>query len=48
MGGMDWDGLPLVCEMLGITDVEALIWRMQVIKNYKPTENQNEPGITVD
>jgi hypothetical protein len=48
MGGIDWAGLPIVVEMLGIHDPESLIARLQVIRAYKPTENQNEPGITVD
>lgn len=48
MGGMDWAGLPLVCEMLGVTDAEALIGRMQVIRNYKPNENQDGTRATFD
>ena len=48
MGGMDWAGLPLVCELLGVTDAEALIGRMQVIRNYKPNENQDGTGATFD
>jgi hypothetical protein len=48
MGGMDWAGLPLVCEMLGVTDAEALICRMQVIRNYKPNENQDGTRATFD
>jgi hypothetical protein len=42
MGGWDWAGLPLVCELLGVQDPEALIARLQVIKQHKP--DQAEPG----
>lgn len=48
MGGMDWAGLPLVCELLGVTDAEALIGRMQVIRNYNVKENQDGTGATFD
>ena len=48
MGGIDWAGLPIVIEMLGIHDPESLIARMQVIRSYKPTENQDEHRIPVD
>lgn len=36
MGSFDWAGLPAVCELLGIADVELLIHRLQVIKHHKP------------
>lgn len=36
MGGMDWAGLPLACELFGVTDVEALLQRLLVIKTHNP------------
>lgn len=36
MGGFDWQGLPIVCTMLGVRDVEMLIERLLVIKTHKP------------
>lgn len=36
MGGLDWAGLPLAVALLGITDVEGLLHRLQVIKQHKP------------
>lgn len=38
MGGLDWAGLPAVLAYLGITDVDGLIHRLQVIKLHKPPE----------
>lgn len=37
-GGIDWAGLPFVVELLGISDVEALIHRLKVIKAHRPPE----------
>ncbi len=36
MGGLDWTGLPVVAELLGITDLEALIDDLLVIKSHRP------------
>lgn len=38
MGGIDWAGLPLAVEWLGVTDVDGLIHRLQVIKAHKPPD----------
>ena len=38
MGGIDWAGLPVVVELLGITDPAAVINRLQVIKSYRPEQ----------
>lgn len=38
-GGIDWAGLPVVSELLGVQDHEALLWRLQVIKRHKPQRN---------
>lgn len=33
MGGeIDWAGLPIVCELLGVTDVAKLVRQMTVIR----------------
>lgn len=38
-GGLDFAGLPLVCEWLGVNDVAALLQRLVVIKTWrKPSE----------
>lgn len=39
MGGLDWSGLPLAVALLGITDVEGLLHRLQVIKQHRPPDN---------
>lgn len=36
MGGIDWSGLPLVCALLGVRDVELLVERLLVIKTHRP------------
>lgn len=41
MGGIDWAGLPLVVEVLGISDVESLMDALLVIKLHRP-EQQDE------
>lgn len=39
MGGIDWAGLPLICGLLGIEDVEGLVMRLGIIKTHKKPEN---------
>ena len=40
MGGIDWAGLPLVVEHLGIEDVPALIDAVHTIINFKPPKDE--------
>lgn len=28
MGGLVWEALPIAVEMLGVTDVERLVWQL--------------------
>lgn len=35
---IDWAGLPLVAELLGVSDIEGLLRRLLVIKSHKPPE----------
>lgn len=42
MGGLDWAGLPVVVGKLGITDVEALIDDLHVIKLHKKPVGDKE------
>lgn len=37
-GGIDWAGLPVVVELLGVDDVEQLLERLYVIRTHKPPE----------
>lgn len=39
-GGIGWAGLDVVCEYLGIVDVEGLIDRLRVIGAYKPPKEK--------
>lgn len=41
---IDWAGLPLVAELLGITDIEGLLGRLLVIKSHKPSEGTPPDG----
>jgi hypothetical protein len=41
MGGLDWAGLPLVIELLGVADVEALIDRLLTIKTHRPPKDDD-------
>lgn len=33
MGGLNWDALPIVSEMLGITDMEPFITQLAAIRD---------------
>lgn len=35
LGGLEWAGLPVVAEMLGITDIEALVTDLTVIRDWQ-------------
>ena len=35
MGGLDWAGLPIVVEMLGISDPEQLIAHLVAIRDHQ-------------
>ncbi len=39
MGGVDWAGVPLVMDHLGLTDASALIDALATIKNYQPPKS---------
>jgi hypothetical protein len=41
MGGLDWSGLPVVVEVLGISDVERLVRQLKVIKNHRPPKEDD-------
>ena len=42
MGGMDWAGLPYVCEHLGIEDPSALVERLLCIRQHKKPDANNQ------
>ena len=42
MGGIDWAGLGLVVEHLGIADLDGLIHRLQIIKTHKPDADETQ------
>lgn len=33
MGGIDWCGLPIVCELLGVDDVDLLVAHLVAIRD---------------
>jgi hypothetical protein len=33
MGGLDWNGLPIVAEMLGVEDIELLLRHIVLIRD---------------
>ena len=35
-GGIDWAGLPIVVELLGVQELESFIRMLTVIKNHRP------------
>lgn len=42
MGGLDWSGLPLVAELLGIDDPAALIERLLTIKQFVVQQHRKQ------
>jgi hypothetical protein len=36
MGGLDWSGLPLACDWLGIEDIDGLLYRLHTMKTHTP------------
>ena len=44
MGGLDWAGLPIVAELLGIKDIEALVHRLMTIKVWRPDSDSDNNG----
>ena len=39
MGGIDWQALPIVAEIIGSDDVEALVIALLQIKEYQDAKN---------
>lgn len=35
MGGIDWSALPIVADMIGITDLETLITQLVTIRDWQ-------------
>ena len=34
MGGLDWAALPMVCDLLGIHDLEPLVFQLLMIRDH--------------
>ena len=35
LGGLDWAGLPVACELFGVKDVDALVRNLVTIREYQ-------------
>lgn len=42
MGGINWQGLPLMCGWLGATDIEGLMQRLAIIKTHRQQQPAKE------
>lgn len=42
-GGIDWAGLGVVVELLGVADVERLVHDLQVIRHHRPERTDPAP-----
>lgn len=42
MGGIDWAGLPIVIEMLGVSDPEQLITQLVAIRDHQNANRSAE------
>lgn len=38
MGGIAWEALPTVCEVLGIEDVDTLLFQLVTIREHEAAE----------
>lgn len=39
-GGIEWAGLEVVVELLGVRDVEGLVRRLGVIRTHRPPQHE--------
>jgi hypothetical protein len=39
MGGIDWNALPILCELYGVQDVERLIFQLVTIRETNKNGN---------
>jgi hypothetical protein len=42
MGGLEWAGLPYVCELLGIDEPEVLMARLLTIRAHRKPDNNED------
>lgn len=42
LGGLDWAGLPIVVELLGVTDVEGFILRLIAIRDWLKQQDREQ------
>jgi hypothetical protein len=42
MGGLNWQGLPLMCGWLGAADIEGLMERLAIIKTHRQQQKKDE------
>lgn len=42
MGGIDWAGLPVVAELLGVEDVELLVEQLTAIRDHQREQDEAE------
>jgi len=41
MGGLDWAALPMVCDLLGIHDLEPLVFQLLMIRDHNRTAGES-------
>lgn len=46
MGGIDWAGLPLVVEWLGVRDLQGLMQRLSILLSYRKPDERTAPQET--
>lgn len=39
-GGVDWSALPFACSYYGVSDIDGLVQRLMVIKQYSHTKDE--------
>lgn len=49
MGGLDWAGLPVIADWLGVQDMDDLLHRLAVIKAHRSAaDREDKPGQPAD
>lgn len=38
MGGLDWQALPIIADLLGITDIETFVAQLAAVRDYQREE----------
>lgn len=41
MRGLEWDAIPIVCDLLGVSDPESLVYQLIMIRDHGRSEMES-------